>query len=296
MVRSMVTAADGTRLAYQVRGQGPLIVFNDGLANDGRLLAPLLHRLEGRARLLTWHYRGHGESENARDPHAISIASTVDDLRRVLDVAADPAEKAAFVGFSLGCQVNLVAWQAFPERVGAIVNLLGTYGRPFDTFFSPRIGRVAFAVFRPTPSRVVTRVLRTGNRFSRMTWAWGRALGIIESGASYRAFAPFLHHLGRLDGRSFKALALASQAHSAEDILPTVTVPTLVVVGGGDRFSLPRVGKRMHERIPGSELLFLPKAGHAGLIGHAEPIGRAVEDFLERHGWVSPPGRDSGGT
>ncbi|MBW1877021.1 MAG: alpha/beta hydrolase [Deltaproteobacteria bacterium] len=295
MIHSTTTAADGTRLAYRVRGEGPLVVFNDGLANDGHLLGPLLRRLEGRARLLTWHYRGHGDSENARDPRSISIESTVDDLRRVLDAVADPEEKAVFVGFSLGCQVNLVAWQRFPERVSAIVNLLGTYGRPFDTFFAPHFGRLALAVFRPTPSRVVTRVLRIGGRFSRPTWVAGRVLGIIESGASYGEFAPFLRHLRRLEGRSFKALALASQAHSAEDALPTVTVPTLVVVGGRDRFSLPRVGRRMHERIPGSELIFLPKAGHAGLLGHATPIGHAVEDFLERGGWVGAPGRDSGG-
>jgi pimeloyl-ACP methyl ester carboxylesterase len=289
MVDSSVTAADGTQLAYQLRGEGPLIVFNDGLANDGRMLEPLLRRLEGRARLLTWHYRGHGRSENARDPRSITIASTVDDLRRVLDAATDPKDKAVFIGFSLGCQVNLVAWQQFPDRVGAIANLLGTYGRPFDTFFDPRFGPVALAFFRPTPSRVVTRFLRAGNRLAPLVYAGGRALGVIESAVSYRAFAPWLRHLRRLDGRSFKALALASQAHSAEDLLPTVTVPTLVVVGGTDKFSLPRVGKRMHERIVGSELVFLPKAGHAGLLGHAGPIGEAVEDFLERNGWLERP-------
>jgi pimeloyl-ACP methyl ester carboxylesterase len=88
--------------------------------------------------------------------------------------------------------------------------------------------------------------------------------------------------MGRLHGPSFRAMALAAQRHSAEDVLPTVAAPTLVVAGGTDVFTPPDQAKAMDRAIPDSELVFLPSASHAGLVGHGEQIANSIVAFLER--------------
>lgn len=45
-------------------------------------------------------------------------------------------------------------------------------------------------------------------------------------------------------------------------VLPTITVPTLVIHGELDARSPPSVAEELHARIPGSELVVLPGVGH----------------------------------
>ena len=69
-----VEAADGTRLFYEVLGEGdPPVVLTDGIGCDGfawRYLAP---RLGKHHRVIHWHFRGHGRSGPPRDPDRLSI-------------------------------------------------------------------------------------------------------------------------------------------------------------------------------------------------------------------------------
>src|SRR5262249_15543262 len=45
-------------------------------------------------------------------------------------------------------------------------------------------------------------------------------------------FMPYLEGMARIDARLFVAMLAAAGAHSAEDLLPAVTAPTIVVAGG----------------------------------------------------------------
>ena len=86
-----------------------------------------------------------------------------------------------------------------------------------------------------------------------------------------------------LDPGTLAAMALAAQAHSAEDLLPHIEVPTLIVGGDSDVFAPgARVAVHMHRKIPGSELLRLPYGTHTSLFEHHAEIGAAIDDFLAR--------------
>ena len=69
-----VSSRAGSALAFQVReGPGPTCIFVNGIATVSSYWAPLLDHLEGRARLVTWDLKGHGDSAPA--PTAAAAAA-----------------------------------------------------------------------------------------------------------------------------------------------------------------------------------------------------------------------------
>ncbi len=112
----------------------------------------------------------------------------------------------------------------------------------------------------------------------------GRGLRLVGPEAARADVQRFIDHfVDELDPPTLAAMALAAQAHNAEDLLPRITVPTLVVGGDSDVFAPgPRVAVQMQRKIPGSELLRLPHGTHTSLFEHHAEIGAAVDEFLRR--------------
>ena len=280
-----LVADDGARIAWRAEGDGPLVVFCNGIANDAFQFGAMLARLRGAARLVTWDYPGHGASDPAADLDGLDIPAVVRALMGVLEAAG--GGPATLVGYSVGCQVALEACRHAGDRVAGVVCLLGTPGRPFDSFYGPVLGKIAHQVLVWTPGKVMGAALDLGQRAGPVTFALGRGLGIIEPTIRYADWAPWLRHLGAIDGPSFRAIALSAQRHTAEDVLPSLGVPLLVVGGGKDAFTPPRRSRQMHDQAPGSESLLLPEATHSGLVGHAFETTEAVAGFLARNGLLA---------
>jgi pimeloyl-ACP methyl ester carboxylesterase len=63
--------------------------------------------------------------------------------------------------------------------------------------------------------------------------------------------------------------------------LPTITVPTLIVTGDEDTLTGAADAEFMHQRIPGSELKVIPRAGHYAVFEQAADAGRVTAQFLQ---------------
>ena len=286
--RGTVTGPQGTRLAWRAEGDGVPLVFCNGLANDAFQWGMVLEKLGGKGRLITWDYPGHGDSEPMASELAVEIPVLAQSLEAVVDAAAGEEARPVLLGYSTGCQLVLEAWRGWPERIAGLVCALGTPGRPFDTFMGgATLGKLAHGIVKATPGRAWSLAMKSASAAGPLSFASSQLMGVTERGIRYEEFAPWLAHMGKLDGPSFKAMALAAQRHSAEDVLPTVTAPTLVVAGGTDVFTPPSRAKAMDRAIEDSELVFLPSASHAGLVGHGEQIANAVAAFLERRGLIA---------
>ena len=76
--------------------------------------------------------------------------------------------------------------------------------------------------------------------------------------------------------------ALEAMKHRPDstDELREIDVPTLVIVGEDDTLSPPDVAREMQQRIRGSELAVLPRAGHLSNLEAADEFNAAVAGFL----------------
>src|SRR4051812_32175932 len=94
-----ITARDGTRIGYQVRGtDGPCVVFANGLGGTYLAFRYLYEALEG-YRTICWDYRGLYTSGVPSDAKANTVVHQVDDLIEILD--AEGVERAVICGWSM---------------------------------------------------------------------------------------------------------------------------------------------------------------------------------------------------
>lgn len=70
------------------------------------------------------------------------------------------------------------------------------------------------------------------------------------------------------------------------DKLASIGVPTLVLWGQEDQITLPRAARQFAEEIPGAELVWIDKCGHAPMIEKPDEFADALLRFAERLGCV----------
>jgi pimeloyl-ACP methyl ester carboxylesterase len=76
------------------------------------------------------------------------------------------------------------------------------------------------------------------------------------------------------------ALEAMKQRRDQTDLLPSIAVPTLVVVGEGDALAPVDVAEAMAKAIPGARLEIVPGAGHVSNLENPEVFNRALSEFL----------------
>lgn len=276
-------APDGTRLHVSDEGEGTAVpaVLCDGIACDGfiwKYLRPVLLRDR---RVVHWHYRAHGRSEAPRDPARIHVADHAADLHAVLAQRALP--RAALIGHSMGTQVCLEAYRQRPDAIAALVLICGSYGNITRTFKGsdallhaiPRL--LSFIERHPVLSRALW-----SSGPAELLAAASRWLGEVDAlRIQTEDMVPYFTHIARMDPATFFRMLAAAGAHSAEDLLPTIRVPTLVVAAENDSFTPVRYAEQMARQIPGATLVRLAGASHAAPLEQRDEVARAVQGFLQ---------------
>lgn len=297
-----VVADDGTPIAYTLRNRSgskvPVLFANAWSSSDaywGALL-PLLEAA-GHPCLLP-DTRGHGRSGLPRSPGRGAAHLTIDDLsmpRIARDLAAvmDDAgvHEAIVVGHSMGVQTSLELYRQVPDRVLGLVLVAGTAENPAKTFYGRSVGDRLFPLGAAT-MRYLPEVLAP-------LWATIGPAGVGHFGARLVRAAgpkataaglhPYLKHLKTTSPAVMVLMAGAMRAHSAADLLPRITVPTLVVAAGADVFTPARCSEAIHHRVPGSELVTFREAGHTLPLEEPEALAATIDDFVARRvAWTTP--------
>ena len=243
---------DGVRIFYRASGSGPAVLLSHGYGATSAMWEGQTEALSDRYRVISWDMRGHGQSDSPDDPSLYSEEATVGDIAALLDEAG--ARKAVIGGLSLGGYMSLAFHLARPERVHALML--------FDTgpgYRNPdaRAEWNAMAERRAQEFRDLgTEALKSAGREARES-AHRSAEGLA------------LAALGML--RQFDARVMES--------LPSISVPSLVLVGERDRPFLAATDV-MAAKILNATKAVIPGAGHAANLDQPEAFNAAVRDFL----------------
>jgi pimeloyl-ACP methyl ester carboxylesterase len=274
-------ASDGSRIAWTSNGRGsPAVVLTDGIGCAGYIWRALAPELARSRRVLHWNYRGHGKSEPPRDLTDATIDACVDDLLAVLDAAGE--ERAVLVGHSMGVQIVLEAHRRAPARIAGLVLMCGAPGRVLDTFHDTSLLGKVFPYARRLFDRFPAAAAAGFRAVVRSEVALEYAMAFEVNRALVRRedLEAYFDDLACVDARVFVRLLESAAAHDATGHLPEIRVPTLVVAGEEDGFTPMRLSVKMHELIPGSELLVLPGGTHVGPIEHPALVAAKLGAFL----------------
>ncbi len=274
----VVAAIDGAKIRYRALGRGrDWIVYCNGLGVSTFFWDHITRYLFDYFKFLLWDYRGHGISDPPVDMSTFDIPGLVEDLFRVMD--DNKIRKAILIGHSMGAQVIFEAYRKDPDRVTMLVPILGSYGRPIDTFFDSALSPYLFKIIYPVARRYANRFrpIISSILKSPIAYPGAKLIGLIHRDlCSKEDLFPYLDHLSNLDFTLFFELARKMQEHTTEDILQDIRCPVLIVAGENDLFTPMHLSLRMHEMIPNSELLVLKQGSHAGLIEQPELIALRI--------------------
>ncbi len=204
-------------------------------------------------RLITWDMRGHGGSDSPEDPAEYSEALTMGDMVGLLDLLG--IERGVVGGLSLGGYMSLAFYLAHPERVRGLVLC--------DTGPGYRNPEARGGWNRNADKRAEAFE-------SRGLDALGRSAEVLATGGQHRS-AQGLAHAARGMLAQFDSRVI--------DALPSIKVPTLIIIGEKDEPFL--AGSRyMTDKIPNARLEAIEGAGHASNIDQPDAFNRALLEFL----------------
>jgi class 3 adenylate cyclase len=265
-------SADGTNLAYQVSGAGPLdLAFVHGitipldLLSDDPGFVRFRRRMSTFSRTVWLDRRGLGASEG--DPHDSLAEEIFDaDLTAVFDAAGFERPALVAEGTSGGRAVHFSA--THPERVSALVlvnshaHYLREDGYPWGH-----------------PPEQLDRVVATVKE------VWGTAAGLEVVAPGRMADERFRSWYARSvrvgGGPDYVAdLVRTSLEHDVRPLLPSISVPTLVLHREGNRYIDPGAGRYLAEHIPNAKFVLLPGDEHLFFAGDTDALVDEIEEFL----------------
>jgi pimeloyl-ACP methyl ester carboxylesterase len=258
-------------IAHSELGDGPVdLLFIGGFVSNlefGRdlpLARSFFERLGTFARVITFDKRGMGLSD--RDAGAYTLENVVDDALAVLD--AVEAERVVVFGVSEGGSAATMMAAAHPDRVSAMVQY-GTFAR--------------MSLASDYPVGVPADMLHAF--VTRMVDEWGDPATLdlwapsLASDPEARAWWSRWLRSGVSPG-AMRTIGLMYQQLDVRPLLPTVTVPTLVLYRAGDALIPPALSRPVAEGIPGARAVELPGADHLYLAGDQEAMIDAIEEFV----------------
>ncbi|MGW5974027.1 alpha/beta fold hydrolase [Streptomyces sp. NPDC055186] len=253
-----VVTPDGTRIAYQLRGQGAPLVLLAGQANNHHWWDAVRTDFHPARSTLTLDYRGTGDSDKPDAPYSTDLFAR--DVISVLDELG--IDRADVYGTSMGGRVAQQIAVRHPHRVGALVLGCTSPGGPNSV---ERDNDVSKALAQPQPGAAQQVLLEL-----MYTPRW-------------LASHPGPHHtLGdpHMPAHARRRHLVASNQHNAWNLLPDISAPTLVVHGTDDLLNPTANAHLLADRIPGARLHLIPDGRHAYFEecrAHASPL---VLDFL----------------
>jgi 3-oxoadipate enol-lactonase len=251
---------DGVSLYYDTEGDGETVAFVPDLGYGAWLWSWQHAAVAGPFESLAWDLRGTGRSDAPGGPY--DLATLAADLEAVLREAG--ADRAHVVGHGLGGLVAL-RYALDYDRARSLA-LFGTAAdphhypeRPVERLFAPADDAAAL---RSTLAPVLSESFRTDHP--------DVADGIVEWRAE-----------GDADEGGWRAQAAALADADLADRLHEVTLPALVVHGGGDAVWPPAGGETLAEDLPRGEHLAVEGAGHLAGVERSRTVNDRLVGFLE---------------
>lgn len=267
--RTLYARNGDVTLAHQVQGDGPmdLLWVSTFISHVEQVwedpgLARFFTRLTHFARLIIMDRRGTGLSDDGPlDPE-----HEIDDITAVLDAVG--STRAGVMSYTAGGPLAALYAARHPERVsglalyGCMIHAIGDDDLPWAQTAEER-----------------------DRRFEAILGQWGQGTNLDSLAPScaddpqMRAWLARLERLSASPGR-MRRLVAAAATLDVRPVLPTITVPTLVLHRADDRFMDVRHSREYARRIPGARLVELPGEDSLPSAGDADALLGEIEEFF----------------
>jgi 3-oxoadipate enol-lactonase len=253
----------GVTLAVDSRGDGPALLLVHGFPLDHSLWAHQVATL-ARWRRIAPDLRGAGASDAPDGGY--SMATYADDLVRLLDRLQ--IERAVVAGLSMG---GYVAFEMLRRHRARVMGLILVDTRADADSAEARKGREDMMEVARTHGAVAVAERMVPRLLGRSTQQ--TQPNIVEQVKAMIGRTPVAGIVG--------ALGAMRDRPDSTPLLPTIDVPTLVVVGAEDEVMPPTASRAMASAIPSATMRTIAAAGHLAPLEAPTAVTRVIAEFLE---------------
>jgi pimeloyl-ACP methyl ester carboxylesterase len=259
-----IVRAYGLDIAYRRVGEGPPLMLVHGAAEDGRAWQPQLAALRDEFTVVAWDEPGAGRSSNV--PADFGLADYAACLAAVIDaIELGPAHVA---GLSWGGTVVLELYRHRPDLVATLI-LIDTYAGWKGSL---------------PEAEVRARVAGIREMLAAPAEEFDPTFPGLFAGDPPAEFVPLLEEIAHdVRPESLRTGISVMAEADQRDLLPRISVPTLLIWGELDARSPLGVASQFDEAIPGAELVVIPECGHLSTLEQPEKVNAAVREFCRAH-------------
>jgi len=243
----------GLQIAYEVTGDGPIDIvaaFESGssidMMQENPRIARFIRRMGEFGRFINVDLRGVGLSDPIED--SPPLEDWVSDVQVVLDEVGSP--RAALIGHGFGAQMCMLFAAMHPDMTTALVTING------------------FARLRQAPDYpwgCPASTERNMLAYMAANWGTGTVLSsfnpAMAEGPGGPEWVARVERASATPRRSVRRQELIFDI-DVRDILPAISVPTLVIQSAGDTYVRPGHARYLNEQIAGARLVELPGVDH----------------------------------
>jgi pimeloyl-ACP methyl ester carboxylesterase len=261
-----VVRANGLEIGYERIGEGPPLVFVHGAASDARLWRPQLAGLADEFTVVAWDEPGAGRSSNV--PAAFGLADYAHCLAALIEALA--LGRVHVAGISWGGAVVQELYRHHRELVATLI-LVDTYAGWKGSLPEEEVRARVDAAYQA--------LMEPAEKFDP-----ARALPGWFAGEPPAEFVPLLADMAAaVQPESLRAVLPVMAETDQRDLLPRITVPTLLIWGELDARSPLGVARQFEQAIPDTKLIVIPGAGHISNLEQPERFNQAVREFCRAH-------------
>jgi pimeloyl-ACP methyl ester carboxylesterase len=261
-----VAEVNGTRLAYEMMGEGRTVVLIHGGLVDSRMWDDQFESFAKRYRVIRYDLRGFGKSAFPTGPY-----SHVEDLYALLKFLK--VERASLIGLSLGGMIATDLALEHPEMVDRLVlassALRGYQSPPNEKTVA--VGKAAEE--RGMQSAIELWLEHPFFATGKSNAAYQRRMRSMLAD-NYRYWGPW--------GPELKAVVVTWPKRPAIERLSEIHAPTLIVVGDKDAANILAIADILATKITGARKVFIKNVSHHLNMEKPKEFNRVVLDFLAR--------------
>jgi len=268
--RTRYARSSDLNIAYQVFGSGPLdLVYVPGWVShveeawENAEYAEFLRGLASFSRVLMFDKRGTGLSDPVALERLPTLEERMDDVRAVMDAAQ--SRRAAIFGVSEGGNMSVLFAASFPERTTALVTF-GVYAKRIWSEDYP---------WAPRPEERAREIEAVEREWAQLD---PTPLAPAATAEQLQALARYIRRAASPGAAA--ALLRMNTEIDVRHVLPTLSVPTLVLHRTHDRDVYLEEGRWIASEIPQARFVELAGDSHLPWFGDSNAVLEEIEEFL----------------
>lgn len=268
-LRRRVTLSGG-EIAYDVLGFGPPILLVHGTPSRSYIWRDVALRLADRFSVYAFDLLGFGQSER-REGLDLSSSAQARLLAELVETLG--LDTPSIAGHDIGGAIALRSHLLEGVPFGCIALLDSVALRPWITPPTRHL-KAYLESYETMPTQVFEAVVASHLRTATYRPMDETTLAIyLEQWKGASGQSLYLQNAAQLD---------ENDTADFELLLPSLAVPVRIVWGENDAWLAPALAKRLHEAIPGSDLVLLPDTGHFATEDSPKEVAATLFDFFSK--------------